>query len=111
MSKVYLLGTGNYAKERLSAILASDRIGCDPDFISGMKATLKHEIDRYVDIRENDIDIQVKERMLIACIPLMCTRKHANDKDENLHTTMGQGLNNYESSEEEGCTELKTVQS
>lgn len=112
MSRVYLYNTGSYAKERLNAILASDRIGCNPDFIDGLKLTLKHELDRYVDVSEGDIDIQVKERVLTAYIPLMSIHKR---EDNGLHTAIGQGLDDYESDNDEneikkeGCTELKTV--
>ena len=65
MNKIYLYNTGSYAKERLISMLASDRIGCNPDFLDDMKHTIKQEIDRYINVKESDIDIQVKERMLV----------------------------------------------
>ena len=68
MNKIYLYNTGSYAKERLISMLASDRIGCNPDFLDDMKHTIKQEIDRYINVKESDIDIQVKERMLVAYI-------------------------------------------
>ena len=43
MNKIYLYNTGSYAKERLISMLASDRIGCNPDFLDDMKHTIKQE--------------------------------------------------------------------
>jgi hypothetical protein len=51
MNKIYLYNTGSYAKERLISMLASDRIGCNPDFLDDMKHTIKQEIDRYINVR------------------------------------------------------------
>lgn len=111
MNKVYLLGTGDYAKERLSAILASDRIGCSPGFMDDMRRMLKKEVDRYIDVSESDIDIQVKERMLIAYIPLISAAKGSARSAIHIQEKAEQGLDNYDSSEKEGFAELKTVQS
>lgn len=109
MNKIYLYNTGSYAKERLVSMLAADRIGCNPDFLDDMKRTIKSEIDRYVTVREADIDIQVKERMLVAYIPLVSGRLDDTDNSYTYRTT-GQGSLNYEAIEE-GPAELKTVQS
>ena len=103
-SKLYMYNTSSYAKERLVNMLASDRIGCNPDFLDDMKHTIKQEIDRYVDVREADIDIKVKEKMLIAYIPLV------NERICDTGRTTGQGSVNYEAMEER-TTELKTIQS
>lgn len=108
MNKIYLMGTGSYAKERLNVILASDRIGCSPDFIGTMKNSISRLMDRYTSVDESDIEIQVKERMLVAYVPLVNARK--NNKDKNVNTITEQGTDNYDS-DEEGITELKTVQS
>lgn len=111
MNKVYLFGTGDYAKERLGAILASDRIGCKPGFIDDMKSTIRREVDRYIDVSESDIDIQVRERMLIAYIPLVKSASSFRNRTDCAHITTEQGTDNYEPIEEEGHAELKTVQS
>ena len=104
MNKIYLYNTGSYAKERLISMLASDRIGCNPDFLDDMKHTIKQEIDRYINVKESDIDIQVKERMLVAYIPLLSV------DNEYTYRTTGRGSVNYELIQE-GSTELKTIQS
>lgn len=109
MNKIYLYNTGSYAKERLVNMLAADRIGCNPDFLNDIRRTIKSEIDRYVTVRETDIDIQVKERMLVAYIPLVPGQMDDIDNSYTYRTT-GQGLLNYEAIEE-GPAELKTVQS
>ena len=105
-NRVYLYNTGSYARERLVTMLASDRIGCNPDFIDGLRHTIKNELERYLSVKESDIDIHVKEKMLIAYIPL------AGNQDDNTHEHKAtrQGLVNYEAIEE-GSAELKTVQS
>ena len=54
MNKIYLYNTGSYAKERLISMLASDRIGCNPDFLDDMKHTIKQEIDRYINVKESE---------------------------------------------------------
>lgn len=53
-NKVYLYNTGSYARERLMSMLASDRIGCNPNFIDGLKATIK----------KNSKDISVSMRKI-----------------------------------------------
>lgn len=108
-NRVYLYNTGSYARERLVTMLASDRIGCNPDFIDGLRHTIKNELERYLSVKESDIDIHVKEKMLIAYIPL------AGSQDDNTdnryeHKATSQGSVNYEAIEE-GSAELKTVQS
>ena len=109
MNRIYLYNTGSYAKERLISILASDRIGCNPDFLDEMRYTIKTELERYINISEADIDIQVKEKMLIAYIPLESSdRKDINNKYTYIKT--GQGSEDYEAIEE-GSSELKTIQS
>lgn len=100
-NKVYLYNTGSYARERLMSMLASDRIGCNPNFIDGLKATIKKELERYISLNEKDIDIHIKEKMLIAYIPI-------GRSDEQ--KTLRQGSVNYEAIEE-GSVELKTIQS
>ena len=40
-NRVYLYNTGSYARERLVTMLASDRIGCNPDFIDGLRHTIE----------------------------------------------------------------------
>ena len=109
MNKIYLYNTGSYAKERLISMLASDRIGCNPDFLDDMKHTIKQEIDRYINVKESDIDIQVKERMLVAYIPLLSVDTEKKD-NEYTYRTIGRGSVNYELIQE-GSTELKTIQS
>lgn len=109
MNKIYLYNTGSYAKERLISMLASDRIGCNPDFLDDMKHTIKQEIDRYINVKESDIDIQVKERMLVAYIPLLSVDTEKKDNEYTYRTT-GRGSVNYELIQE-GSTELKTTQS
>lgn len=109
MNKIYLYNTGSYAKERLISMLASDRIGCNPDFLDDMKHTIKQEIDRYINVKESDIDIQVKERMLVAYIPLLSVDTEKKDNEYTYRTT-GRGSVNYELIQE-GSTELKTIQS
>ena len=39
--------------------------------------TIKNELERYLSVKESDIDIHVKEKMLIAYIPL------AGNQDDN----------------------------
>ena len=109
MNKIYLYNTGSYAKERLVNMLAADRIGCNPDFLNDIRRTIKSEIDRYVTVRETDIDIQVKERMLVAYIPLVPGQVDDIDNSYTYRTT-GRGSVNYELIQE-GSTELKTIQS
>ena len=109
MNRIYLYNTGSYAKERLISILASDRIGCNPDFLDEMRSTIKGELERYINIRETDIDIQVKEKMLVAYIPLEASdRKEINNKYTYIKT--GQGSEDYEAIEERS-SKLKTIQS
>ncbi len=108
-NKVYLYNTGSYARERLVTMLASDRIGCNPDFVDGLKHTIKIELERYISLNESDIDIHVKEKMLIAYIPI--NGGQAGDVDNiQEHKTTGQGSVNYETIEERSA-ELKTIQS
>ncbi len=108
-NRVYLYNTGSYARERLVTMLASDRIGCKPDFIDGLRHTIKNELERYLSVKESDIDIHVKEKMLIAYIPLAGSQDDNKDNRYE-HKATRQGSVNYEAIEE-GSAELKTVQS
>ncbi len=107
-NRIYLYNTGSYARERLVTMLATDRIGCNPDFIDGLKHTIKNELERYISLKESDIDIHVKEKMLIAYIPI--NGGHAGDNNIQDYKTTGQGSVNYETIEERSA-ELKTIQS
>lgn len=107
-NRIYLYNTGSYARERLVTMLATDRIGCNPDFIDGLKHTIKNELERYISLKESDIDIHVKEKMLIAYIPINVGQ--AGDNNIQDYKTTGQGSVNYETIEERSA-ELKTIQS
>ena len=107
-NRIYLYNTGSYARERLVTMLATDRIGCNPDFIDGLKHTIKNELERYISLKESDIDIHVKEKMLIAYIPINGGK--AGDNNIQDYKTTGQGSVNYETIEERSA-ELKTIQS
>lgn len=117
-NRVYLYNTGSYARERLVTMLASDRIGCNPDFINSLKNTIKNELEKYINLDESDIDIYVKERMLIAYIPI--AGRADNNIDNNTDNTqeyttttgqeIGQGTVKYEVIEERAI-EFKTIQS
>lgn len=107
-NRIYLYNTGSYARERLVTMLATDRIGCNPDFIDGLKHTIKNELERYISLKESDIDIHVKEKMLIAYIPINGGQAGDNNIQDN--KTTGQGSVNYETIEERSA-ELKTIQS
>ncbi len=107
-NRIYLYNTGSYARERLVTMLATDRIGCNPDFIDGLKHTIKNELERYISLKESDIDIHVKEKMLIAYIPI--NGGQAGDNNIQDYKTTGQGSVNYETIEERSA-ELKTIQS
>lgn len=114
-NRVYLYNTGSYARERLVTMLASDRIGCNPDFINSLKNTIKNELEKYINIDESDIDIYVKERMLIAYIPIAGRADNNTDNTQEYTTTttgqeIGQGTVKYEVIEERAI-EFKTIQS
>lgn len=109
MNKIYVYNSSAYAKERLLGILASDRIGCSPDFLEDMKSAIKNEIDKYAVVCESDIDIQIKEKVLVARIPLNSTKIN-NTFEYNIYTHTGRGSEKYESMEEESA-ELKSIQS
>lgn len=109
MNSIYLYNTSSYAKERLMSILVSDRIGCNPEFLGEVRTTIKQKLDRYVDIKESDIDIQVKEKMLIAYVPLV-GQKYKSQNTQFIYTSTEQEAVNYESNEKRSA-ELKTIQS
>ncbi|MBF8435967.1 cell division topological specificity factor MinE [Halanaerobiaceae bacterium Z-7014] len=67
-------GSKNIAKERLQFILVQDRIKLSPQQMEEMKAELLDVIKKYIDVDDNDIemDISREEEMMamIANFPL-----------------------------------------
>ncbi|MBO5260946.1 MAG: cell division topological specificity factor MinE [Coprococcus sp.] len=107
MNRLYVYNTGAYAKERLLGILASDRMSCNPDFIEDVKEAIKTLTGKYEILCDGDVDIQIKERILIAKVPLHKIKLTQDDKD-HLYKQNKRGYDNYEAEKEES-PKLKSV--
>lgn len=49
----------NIAKDRLELLLSSDRITCTVDYIPYIKEDLYSTLSKYIEIKEEDFDIQI----------------------------------------------------
>jgi len=72
------------AKSRLKFVLMQDRMNCSPEVLEMMKSDIIEVIKKYVEIDENEMDIQISAPadggeidmpMLLANIPIKSLRK------------------------------------
>ncbi|HOQ16124.1 MAG TPA: cell division topological specificity factor MinE [Defluviitaleaceae bacterium] len=76
------------AKDRLKLLLIHDRINCSPDLLEMMKTDIIKVISNYMDIDEDELDIQIGQTkaegsdgtvpVLYANIPIKNVRKVGN---------------------------------
>ena len=76
---------GEIAKDRLKLVLIHDRSNCSPRFLEALKTEIIKVISNYMDIDEDDMDIQIchgstdggenTSPMLLANIPIKAVRK------------------------------------
>jgi len=63
------------ARERLKLVLIHDRSSCSPQMLEMLKTDIIKVISNYMDIEENEMDIQISEGELFANIPIRSMRK------------------------------------
>ena len=74
---------GDIARERLKVVLIHDRSNCSPRVIEALKADIIRVISIYMEIDEDDVDIQIYQKdtdesnfpILLANIPIKAVRK------------------------------------
>ena len=79
----------NIAKDRLKLVLMHDRVNCSSDLLEMIKNDIIMVLSKYVDIDNNELDIQVSQDtsegstpmpVLYANIPIKNMRKHKDKK-------------------------------
>ena len=83
-SRLFKKKSGNVAKERLAAVLISDRARCAPDTLANIQCDISHALEKYMEINLNAIDFKivskedVYKRQLQHC---RCLSDRADDKN------------------------------
>ena len=67
------------AKDRLKLLLIHDRINCSPDLLEMMKTDIIRVISNYMDIDEDELDIQIgqtKSEVVMVVASFVCKYSH-----------------------------------
>ena len=63
------------ARDRLKLVLIQDRFTCSPQLLEMLKTDILRVITNYMEIDEEELDIQISEGNLFANIPIKNVRK------------------------------------
>lgn len=77
----------NVAKERLKLVLVHDRANCSPEFLERVKGDLLRAISQYMEIDEENLDIQIL--LIYLHILRDCSEQIAFDTLQEFRGTVG----------------------
>lgn len=88
-SRLFKKKSGNVAKQRLAAVLVSDRARCAPDTLTNIQCDISHALEKYMEINLNAIDFKIvsKEKevpVLVVYIPFKEIIEEPTKQHQNL---------------------------
>lgn len=88
-SRLFKKKSGNVAKERLAAVLISDRARCAPDTLANIQCDISHALEKYMEINLNAIDFKIVSKgkevpVLVVYIPFKEILEEPTKQHQNL---------------------------